>query len=382
MTSFQILATDAAGTARRGRLSLAHGTVETPAFMPVGTAGSVKAVTFSDVEAAGASIVLANTYHLMLRPGGEFLRNASGLHRFIGWARPVLTDSGGYQVMSLAKRRVLREEGVLFRSHIDGQEFLLTPESAAELQFRDFGSDIGMVLDECTPYPSTLEEARRSMELTHRWAVRGRSALENLRQSDERAQTLLQFGIVQGGMHEELRRESVSFISSAGFEGVACGGVSVGEPKAEMRHMVELTGPLLPEDRPRYLMGVGRPDDLIHAVSWGFDLFDCVLPTRSARHGLAFTAHGPLTIKNARYKADFRPLMEGCPCECCRRHTRAYLRHLFLLGEPTAAILLTLHNLRLILDLMRRIREALDADRFAEWAANAMRDLSTGKESL
>jgi queuine tRNA-ribosyltransferase len=377
---FQILKTSGEGPAapRLGRLTLAHGIVETPAFMPVGTAGTIKAATFDMVESAGASIILANTYHLMLRPGGEAIRKAGGLHQFIGWKRPILTDSGGFQVMSLAQNRVLKEEGVFFRSHIDGISCLLTPELAASLQFGDFGVDIGMTLDECTPYPATPDEARRSMELTHRWALRGRAEYERLRGSGGGILGA-QFGIVQGGMYEDLRRESADFIGSAGFEGVACGGVSVGEPKAEMRRMVEITGPLLPLERPRYLMGVGHPDDLVHAVSHGFDMFDCVLPTRAARHGLAYVSGGSITIKNSRYREDQSPLDANCGCFTCRRHSRAYLRHLYVLGEPSAAILLTLHNLTAILDLMRRIRDALAQGCFAEWA-RSYASVPDGKE--
>ncbi len=375
MLSFELLGRE--GAARRGRLTLDHGTVETPAFMPVGTAGTVKAVRWSDVEASGAEIVLANTYHLMLRPGGETLRKLGGLHRFTGWARPILTDSGGYQVMSLAANRRMSEEGVLFRSHIDGSAHLLTPERAVELQAGDFGVDVAMVLDECTPYPATREETRVSMDLTHRWAARGRAAFEAWRGGAHGRGA--QFGIVQGGMLEDLRAESAGTLSALGFEGMACGGLSVGEPKELMRAMVETTGPLLPRERPRYLMGVGRPDDLVHAVLHGFDMFDCVLPTRAARHGLLYTSHGTLAIKHARYREDLAPPDPWCACETCGRYSRAYLRHLFLLGEPTAATLLTIHNLRAILDLMRGIREALAANRFAGWAAETLARLG-GKD--
>ncbi|MCC6130269.1 MAG: tRNA guanosine(34) transglycosylase Tgt [Acidobacteria bacterium] len=390
---FRILSQSDAGNlgARRGQLVLKHGVVETPAFMPVGTAGTVKAATFDTVEAAGAEIVLANTYHLMLRPGGGLIRRLGGLHGFTGWRGPILTDSGGFQVMSLAQNRKLTEEGVQFRSHIDGAPYLLTPETAVELQFRDFGVDIGMCLDECTPYPADFPQARLSMELTHRWAKRGRAAYERLRAAEEPgagapdavgapAAVGAQFGIVQGGMYEDLRRQSAEFIGSLGFEGVACGGVSVGEPKAEMRRIVEVTAPLLPAGRPRYLMGVGRPDDLVHAVASGFDMFDCVLPTRAARHGLAYTRTGSITIKNSRYREDPAPLDETCVCLACRRHSRAYLRHLFVLGEPSAAILLTQHNLTAILDLMHRIREALDNGCFADWA-RAFASSLEGKDS-
>jgi queuine tRNA-ribosyltransferase len=363
---------------RRGRLTLDHGTVETPAFMPVGTAGTVKAARWSDLEAAGAEIVLANTYHLMLRPGGDTVRRLGGLHAFTGWNRPILTDSGGYQVMSLAGSRTLSEDGVLFRSHVDGSAHALTPERAVELQLGDFGVDVAMVLDECTPWPATKDEARTSMELTHRWAARAAARREAL--GSPRGAL---FGIVQGGMYPDLRAESAAAVAALPFDGVACGGLSVGEPKDEMRAMVAATAPLLPEDKPRYLMGVGRPDDLIDAVTRGFDLFDCVLPTRAARHGLLYTSEGTLAIKHARYKEDGAPPDAACGCPTCRRHSRAYLRHLFVAGEPTAATLLTVHNLTAILDLMRGIREALASNRFTAWAADALPRWSraVGKDS-
>ncbi len=374
---FEPLARDPASSARRGRLTLAHGTVETPAFMPVGTAGSVKAVSWEDVARAGAEIVLANTYHLMLRPGGDAIRRLGGLNRFTGWAKPILTDSGGYQVMSLAANRKLMEEGVLFRSHLDGAEHLLTPERAMELQIRDFGVDVAMVLDECTPWPATPEAARVSMERTHRWAVRSLRRREELMGPGEVSAPTPLFAIVQGGMHGELRAESVATLAALPFDGLACGGLSVGEPKAEMRAMVGLTGPLLPEDRPRYLMGVGRPDDLRHAVARGFDLFDCVLPTRAARHGLLYTSEGTLVIRHARHREDPSPPDPACACPTCRTHSRAYLRHLYVSGEPTASLLLTVHNLTAILDLMRRIRDALATGGFATWSAAAAARLST-----
>jgi queuine tRNA-ribosyltransferase len=370
--------TGAGNGPRRGRLTLDHGTVETPAFMPVGTAGTVKAARWSDLEAAGAEIVLANTYHLMLRPGGDTIRRLGGLNSFTGWDRPILTDSGGYQVMSLAANRTLSEEGVVFRSHVDGSKHALTPERVVDLQLGDFGVDAAMVLDECTPYPATREEARASMALTHRWAARAAARREAL--GVERGAL---FGIVQGGMHPDLRAESAAAVGALPFDGVACGGLSVGEPKDEMRAMVAHTAPLLPEDKPRYLMGVGRPDDLIDAVARGFDLFDCVLPTRAARHGLLYTADGTLAIKHARFREDAAPPDGSCSCPTCRRHSRAYLRHLFIAGEPTAATLLTVHNLTAILDLMRGIREALAANRFATWAAEALPRWSraAGKDS-
>jgi queuine tRNA-ribosyltransferase len=369
MLRFEVLSSSGGGARgpRRGRLTLDHGLVETPAFMPVGTAGTVKAARWSDVEAAGAEIVLANTYHLMLRPGGDVVRRLGGLHRFVGWDRPILTDSGGYQVMSLAGNRTLSEEGVLFRSHVDGSAHALSPERAVDLQFGDFGVDVAMVLDECTPYPATEDAALASMELTHRWARRAverRDALGGTRGA--------LFGIVQGGMFPGLRERSAAAIAALPFDGIACGGLSVGEPKEEMRAMVAHTGPLLPIGRPRYLMGVGRPDDLLHAVAQGFDMFDCVLPTRAARHGLLYTSRGTLAIKHARYREDDAPPDPACGCPTCRRHSRAYLRHLYVSGEPSAATLMTVHNLTAILDLMRGIREALDAKRYAAWAAETL----------
>ncbi len=367
MLGFELRSPSGGSGPRRGRLTLDHGTVETPAFMPVGTAGTVKAARWGDLEAAGAEIVLANTYHLMLRPGGDVVKKLGGLNRFIGWDRPILTDSGGYQVMSLAGNRTLSEDGVLFRSHIDGSAHALTPERAVDLQLADFGVDVAMVLDECTPYPATEDAARASMDLTHRWAKRAaerRDAISGTRGA--------LFGIVQGGMFPSLRAESAATIAALPFDGIACGGLSVGEPKEEMRAMVAHTAPLLPVDRPRYLMGVGRPDDLIDAVAQGFDMFDCVLPTRAARHGLLYTSEGALAIKHARYREDAAPPDPACGCPTCRRHSRAYLRHLFVAGEPTAATLMTVHNLTAILDLMRGIREALDAKRFAAWAAEAL----------
>ena len=336
--------------------------------MPVATGGTVKAARHADLEAAGAQVLLANTYHLMLRPGGDVVRRLGGLHRFIGWDRPILTDSGGFQVMSLAASRKLSEEGVLFRSHVDGTRHLLTPERAVDLQVTDFGVDVAMALDECPPWPAAPEELRRSMERTHRWARRGREAFERVRADGRSAQ----FGIVQGGMDERLRGESAAAIGALPFEGVACGGVSVGEPKELMRATVEMTGRLLPAERPRYLMGVGRPDDLVHAVAHGFDLFDCVLPTRAARHGLLYLPgreEGTLVVKQARYREDPLPPDPDCACPTCARHSRAYLRHLFVSGEPSAAALMTVHNLHAILDLMRRIRKALAENEFTTWAA-------------
>ena len=329
MLRFELLDGDACGP-RRGRLTLDHGVVETPAFMPVGTAGTVKAARWSDLEAAGAEIVLANTYHLMLRPGGDVIRRLGGLHRFVGWDRPILTDSGGYQVMSLAGKPDALRGGRSLPEPRRRLGALLSPERAVDLQLGDFGVDVAMVLDECTPYPATEKAARASMELTHRWA--GRAVERRVALGGDRGAL---FGIVQGGMFRDLREESAAAIAALPFDGIACGGLSVGEPKEEMRAMVAHTGPLLPEERPRYLMGVGRPDDLLHAVAQGFDMFDCVLPTRAARHGLLYTSQGTLAIKHARYREDDAPPDPACACPTCRRHSRAYLRHLYVAGEPT-----------------------------------------------
>ncbi len=380
MLAFEVAESSGNGAGRLGTLTLDHGVVETPAFMPVGTGGTVKAARHRDLEEAGASILLANTYHLMLRPGGDSIRRMGGLHHFIGWDRPILTDSGGFQVMSLAANRTVSEQGALFRSHLDGSRHLLTPEKAASLQVADFGVDVAMVLDECPPWPASQGELKVSMDRTHRWAKRGREEFERVRGGGRSAQ----FGIVQGGMDPGLRAESAATVSALGFEGVACGGVSVGEPKELMRATVEATGPLLPKGRPRYLMGVGRPDDLVHAIAHGFDLFDCVLPTRAARHGLLYLPgreEGTVVIKQSRYREDLSPPDPDCSCSTCLRHSRAYLRHLYISGEPTAATLMTVHNLHAILDLMRRIREALAAKRFETWAAGFPVSPGLGKDS-
>lgn len=365
--SFQLLARD--GSARRGRLTTPHGEIDTPAFMPVGTQGVVKAMTPRDLEEVGASIVLGNTYHLFLRPGADLIARRGGLHRFMGWSRPILTDSGGYQVFSLAERRTITESGVQFRSHLDGSAHLLTPERAVDIQAQ-LGSDIAMVLDECPALPSTRAEIERSLTLTARWAQRGRDRMLGLRA--DAAEVCLtvtnpgqaQFGIVQGGTFADLRAQSVELTLEVGFEGYAIGGLSVGEPNDEMHRIVESTTPLLPEDRPRYLMGVGTPLDLLESVARGVDMFDCVMPTRNARNGQLFTSEGPVNIKNARYAEDDGPVDSACGCYTCRHFSRAYLRHLFLAGEMTGGALNTLHNLHFYLDTMERIRKAISFGRF------------------
>ena len=346
------------GAARRGVLTTAHGLVETPVFMPVGTQGVVKATTPRDLVEVGASIILGNTYHLHLRPGDELIRRRGGLHRFIGWDRPILTDSGGYQVFSLADRRTLSDEGVEFQSHLDGSRHLLTPESAADIQL-NLGSDIAMVLDECPALPAPREDLDRSVALTARWARRAREHFLTQRPLSEHGAGQLQFGIVQGGTDQELRETSARLTLEVGFDGYAIGGLSVGEPGDIMYKVIAQTAPVLPDGQPRYLMGVGTPIDLIEAVASGVDMFDCVMPTRNARNGRLFTSQGPINIKNARHAEDDGPVDPACRCYTCRTFSRAYLRHLFMAGEMTAGALNTLHNLSFYLDTMGRVREAI-----------------------
>lgn len=346
---FEVTAGD--GAARAGRLTTAHGTIPTPAFMPVGTAGTVKAMKPEDVAATGAAVILANTYHLMLRPGAGRVAALGGLHRFMNWDGPILTDSGGYQVLSLAGLRTLHENGVVFRSHIDGAEHDLTPERAIEVQGL-LGSDIAMALDECTPYPVERTVARESMELSMRWAARSRARFR-----PKEGYGL--FGIVQGGVFEDLRRESVAALLDIGFDGYAVGGLAVGEGQAEMYRIVEATVSHLPEDRPRYLMGVGKPHDIVGAVSRGIDMFDCVLPTRSGRTGQAFTRRGAVNLRNARHAEDPRPLDESCACLACASYSRAYLHHLFKAKEILGNVLLSAHNLTYYQELMSGLRSAI-----------------------
>jgi queuine tRNA-ribosyltransferase len=361
--AFGFHVTHRSGAARAGVLRTAHGEVATPAFMPVGTRGAVKAVTHRDLLDAGAEILLANTYHLYLRPGDDLIAGLGGLHRFIGWDRPLLTDSGGYQVFSLADLRIVTDEDVRFRSHLDGTEHRLSPEKATDVQAQ-LGADIAMVLDECAPSAAGRDVARGAMERSARWARRARDrflAIEAGQAAGVRVSNpgQAQFGIVQGGVHADLRTESAERTRAIGFEAYAIGGLSVGEPVEVMYDVVDHTAPLLPEDRPRYLMGTGMPDDLVECVARGIDLFDCVLPTRNARNGQLLTREGRLVIKNARYAADERPPDPACGCYTCRHYSRAYLRHLFLSGEMTAATLNSLHNLYFYLDTIRRIREAI-----------------------
>jgi len=360
---FRVLHRD--GLARRGELTTPHGIIQTPAFMPVGTRGAVKAITHRDLEDLGAEIILGNTYHLYLKPGDGLIARAGGLHRFIGWDRPILTDSGGYQVFSLAALRRIDEEGAEFRSHIDGSLHLLTPERATDIQAQ-LGSDIAMVLDECIASPAGPGPAREAMERSVRWAQRARTRQLQLRHDPASAPGVLitnpgqaQFGIIQGGIYPDLRAESVKATVEIGFEAYAIGGLSVGEPVDVMYEVVGHTAPQLPEDRPRYLMGTGMPDDLIECVARGIDMFDCVLPTRNARNGQLLTRRGPIVIKNARYAEDFSPPDPECGCYTCRHFSRAYLRHLFIAGEMSGATLNSVHNLYFYLDTMRRIREAI-----------------------
>ncbi len=368
--SFGFTVTYTDGNARRGVLTTPHGLVQTPAFMPVGTRGAVKGITFRDVEDAGAEIILGNTYHLHLRPGDALIARAGGLHQFIGWPHPILTDSGGYQVFSLAAMRKVTEDGVEFRSHLDGALCALSPEGVTDIQAR-LGSDIAMVLDELIGTPGS--DPRSAMERSVRWAQRARHRLLRLREDPSMAAAVgvtnpgqAQFGIIHGSVDPGLRTESVQATVAIGFEAYAIGGLSVGEPVDVMYDVVGHTAPQLPADRPRYLMGTGMPDDLVESVARGIDMFDCVLPTRNARNGQLLTRHGILVIKNAQYAEDSRPPDPDCGCYTCRHFTRAYLRHLFMAGEMTAATLLTVHNLYFYLDLMAKIREAIGFGSFGK----------------
>ena len=364
--SFEVLQRDPNG-ARRGRLTTPHGAVETPAFMPVGTAATVKGLTQDALEELGAGIILANTYHLYLRPGHELIRKLGGLHAFMSWRNAILTDSGGYQVFSLGELRKITDEGVRFRSHLDGSEHLLTPEKAAEIQLA-LGSDIAMVLDECIETPAPRDVAEAALKRTTGWAQRARKYfLEYASRDGEPAQW--QFGIVQGATFGDLRRESARQLMDIGFPGYAVGGLAVGEAHDLTCEMTTETTALLPSEKPRYLMGVGRPEQIAEYVKRGIDMMDCVLPTRAARHACLYTSEGRVLIKNARYIEDQRPIDPRCGCAVCRRYTRAYLRHLFAAGEITAAILATHHNVRFYLDIMNQIREAITFGHLANFAS-------------
>ena len=359
MIGFEMLAQD--GAARRGRLATAHGKIDTPVFMPVGTAATVKAMTPEGVAASGAQILLGNTYHLMLRPGAERIAALGGLHRFMNWPHAILTDSGGFQIMSLAKLRKIAEDGVTFRSHLDGSAHLLTPERSVEIQHL-LGADVTMALDECTPYPAPREAVEISMELSMRWAERSHRAFV------ERPGRGI-FGIIQGGVHPDLRLRSAARLVEIGFDGYAVGGLAVGEGQATMFKILDATVPALPQDRPRYLMGVGKPADLVGAVMRGIDMFDCVLPTRSGRTAQAFTRRGTLNLRNARHADDPSPLDRDCRCPACTGYSRAYLHHLARCGEILGAMLLTAHNLRYYADLMAAMRAAIGAGALADFAA-------------
>lgn len=346
---FDLLKTD--GQARRGRLIFPRGVVETPAFMPVGTYGTVKAMTTEEVKATGAQILLGNTFHLMLRPGADIIKKHGDLHDFMHWDGPILTDSGGFQVFSLTDLRKLSEEGVTFRSPKNGELIQLTPENSMRMQ-RDLGADIVMIFDECTPYPATLEEARVSMELSLRWAERSKKA--------HAGNDAALFGIVQGGMYPELRDASLTGLTDLGFDGYALGGLSVGEPKDEMMRVLDYIAPKMPTNKPRYLMGVGKPQDLIEGVLRGIDMFDCVMPTRNARNGHLFTSEGVVKIRNAQYRDDLRPLDPACDCTTCAHYSRAYLHHLYRSHEILSARLNSLHNLHFYQILMRGLRQAIE----------------------
>jgi queuine tRNA-ribosyltransferase len=362
--SFRIVAQGRDTSARAGVLTTSHGEVHTPAFMPVGTQGTVKTLTPEELEEAGAQIILSNAYHLYLRPGPDVIEQAGGLHSFIGWSHPILTDSGGYQVFSLADLNMVGEEGVTFQSHLDGSHHLFTPEKTIEIQHA-LGGDIIMCFDECTHYPCTRGEAQASADLTLRWARRCGQAHDRLNAVKDRGQAL--FGIVQGSTYADVREHSARALVEMDFPGYALGGLSVGEPKTAMYEMVDATVAHLPVEKPRYLMGVGMPEDLVEAVSRGMDLFDCVIPTRNARNGSVFTPLGQLVVKNAEYARDFRPIDPSCDCYTCRHFSRAYLRHLFQAGEILAPRLATLHSVHFFMGLMRQIREAILEGQFQMW---------------
>lgn len=354
--SFQVIKKDPLTSARLGKMTTSHGVVETPAFMPVGTQGTVKSLRPEDIQSLGAQIILGNTYHLYLRPGHETIKKLGGLHTFMNWHGPILTDSGGFQVYSLGALRKILPDGVMFRSHIDGSRHFLSPQKAIEIQ-EALGSDIHMCLDECTPYPATLKQTEDSLALTVKWAGLCKEA------SSGSSNAL--FGIVQGGTYLDLRRRAVEQIVPLDFDGYALGGVSVGEPGELMYAITRDITPLLPSEKPRYLMGVGMPSDIVYGVSCGIDMFDCVIPTRCARHGLLFTNSEKIVIKNARWREDINPIDETCDCYTCRNYSRAYLRHLYVSGEILAMVLNTIHNIRHYMRLMERIRAAIDENRFA-----------------
>ncbi|HEY8133822.1 MAG TPA: tRNA guanosine(34) transglycosylase Tgt [Thermoanaerobaculia bacterium] len=370
---FDLLQTD--GSARRGKITTAHGEIETPVFMPVGTAASVKALTTDQLEQLGPEIILCNTYHLMLRPGVDVLEGVGGVHRFMSWNRAILSDSGGFQVFSLSPIRKVREEGVEFRSHLDGSLHFLSPEKSIEIQSR-MGVDIAMAFDECPTFGLSREEVERSMELTHRWAKRSLAAPPATRHPPPAL-----FGIAQGGIYNDLRKCSIEEIGSMDFDGLALGGIAVGETKEQMFEVIHYAAPLMPRDKPRYLMGVGTPEDLIESVAAGIDMFDCVMPTRNARNGTLFTSFGKMHIKNAQYLDDQGPLDPACECLTCRTVSRAYLRHLFVGGEIAGLVYNTVHNVWFYLDLMRKVRQSIASNSFAAFRGAFLSQLTRERES-
>ena len=399
---FELLARDRESKARHGRLTTAHGAIETPAFMPVGTQGSVKAVSPRELRELNAPIVLGNTYHLFVRPGIEVIKHFGGLHKFMAWDRPILTDSGGYQIFSLAKLRKISEEGVQFQNHVDGTPAFISPEIAMEIQAA-LGSDIAMVLDECPPWPCEYDYAAKSAEMTTRWAKRCKEwAEENVQRSEDvvaaavpsgssinpAAETAtattrqLVFGIVQGATFDELRKQSAQAIVDLDFDGYAIGGVSVGEPEEEMIRAVESSEPFLPNDKPRYCMGLGTPPQLLEMIARGMDMFDCVLPTRLARNGTAFTSTGTLNLKNAEFARDKRPIEDNCDCTSCREFSRGYIRHLIKAEEILGLRLITLHNLHFYLDLMRQARDKIDKGTFDEFRREFVSNYETREDDL
>ncbi|HXG93656.1 MAG TPA: tRNA guanosine(34) transglycosylase Tgt [Blastocatellia bacterium] len=386
--SFQRLATDSQTQARAGRVTTAHGSFDTPAFMPVGTQGTVKALTQQMLEEADARIILGNTYHLYLRPGHLTINQLGGLHKFISWDRAILTDSGGFQVFSLSELRRMSEDGVEFQSHIDGSTHFLSPEKSMEIQAA-LGSDIVMCFDECTPYPATREQATESLELTEKWARRSKQRLNELHANpDEAARAGIKivnssqalFGINQGSTYTDLRERSLEGLIEIGFDGYAIGGLSVGEEKSAMFEVVSHIAPLMPSDKPRYLMGVGTPEDILRAVAEGIDMFDCVMPTRNARNGQLFTSKGKLNIKNSRYRDDERPIDEACRCNVCARYSRAYVRHLYMSGEILASVLSSWHNVSFYLDTLARIRQAITLGTFKEFSDSYLSELARGQD--
>ena len=363
---FELIKESGKSKARRGRITTLHSTIETPVFMPVGTQATVKALKPEEIRNMGADIILSNTYHLYLRPGHEIIKEAGGLHRFMNWSGSILTDSGGFQVFSLGKLRKISEEGVAFRSHIDGSAHMLTPEKAVEIQTA-LGSDIMMAFDECAPYPADRNYVKNSLERTTRWLKRCKEAHKN---TEEQAL----FGIMQGGMYHDLRKQSAEEVVELDLPGYSIGGLSVGEPKEVMYDIMDECVDYLPKDKPRYLMGVGSPDCLIEGVARGIDMFDCVLPTRIARNGMVFTSEGKLSIKNKKYERDFTPLDHKCDCYVCRNYTRAYLRHLFKANEILSSMLLSHHNIYYLVNLMKEIRHAIEEDSFEEYRARFYND--------